>query len=142
MSFKKDYNHDFNHLFQALIRNKEQQLQIQHQTLQNMRFQPQVQQQTSAVASSSQQSFVHSSPAGVGNPRIISHDPILNFIQQNPTIITKPPSPAPNIPVHLQNTSTPRVISPLHMIATNMMPSQVQQTQQSHRTKIPSPISM
>ncbi|XP_060067294.1 eukaryotic translation initiation factor 4E transporter-like isoform X2 [Ylistrum balloti] len=108
--------------FQALQRNKEQQLQIRHQTMNQMRIQqkpiPSQQLQTPPAQMSQPQGNQNNS----GQP---VNDPIINFIKQNPTIITKPASPTPppqgtpqppqtvsSMMGMMQTTSTPRAPSP------------------------------
>ncbi|KAK7087352.1 eukaryotic translation initiation factor 4E transporter-like isoform X2 [Littorina saxatilis] len=124
-----------NEFTQALLRNKEQQRQIQQMTLHHMhRPDPQAQApspQAHLQAQQLQQQLQHQAnlqaqgimakvpviqhpgsqgqqqqqpplvaprpvlPQGVGRGRGPSHDPIINFLQQNPTIVMKPASPIP-----------------------------------------------
>ncbi|XP_071093743.1 eukaryotic translation initiation factor 4E transporter-like isoform X2 [Haliotis cracherodii] len=124
----------------ALMRNKEQQLHIQQQTLQQMQRQPPPQPPpTHTQPQQPPQPMIP--PPQPQTPRAITQDPILNFIQQNPTIITKPPSPSPTIPTLMANPSTPRVVSPApQSLPPNLLPKQVQTPQQISGAKIPSPI--
>lgn len=77
-----------------------------------------------------------------------TNDPIINFIKQNPTIITKPASPTPppqsqpppQVPTSmigvLQSTSTPRAPSPsAQLMQQNFLP------QAPSSPRVPSPIS-
>ncbi|XP_021371115.1 nuclear receptor coactivator 6-like isoform X2 [Mizuhopecten yessoensis] len=110
-----------NEFFQALQRNKEQQLQIRHQTMNQMRIQkPLIPQQLQTPPAQMSQ------PQGNQNNNAQPvNDPIINFIKQNPTIITKPASPTPppqgtpqppqsvsSMMGMMQTTSTPRAPSP------------------------------
>ncbi|XP_046582774.1 LOW QUALITY PROTEIN: eukaryotic translation initiation factor 4E transporter-like [Haliotis rubra] len=130
-------NNDF---LQALMRNKEQQLHIQQQTLQHMQRQPAPQPPpTHTQPQQPPQPMIP--PPQPQTPRAITQDPILNFIQQNPTIITKPPSPSPTIPTLMTNPSNPRVVSPApQSLPPSLLPKQVQTPQQISGAKIPSPI--
>ncbi|KAK3609766.1 hypothetical protein CHS0354_022625 [Potamilus streckersoni] len=117
-----------NEFIQALQRNKEQQLHIRQQTLEQMRYQNHLSQQRqpspvlqTTVSTPIQQPIPQTAPpphshqpplpapttqtqsthspiapqAVLLQRRLSQGDPIMNFIKQNPTIITKPASPTP-----------------------------------------------
>ncbi|XP_061162294.1 eukaryotic translation initiation factor 4E transporter-like isoform X2 [Saccostrea echinata] len=128
-----------NEFLQALLRNKEQQLQIRQQTLNHMRGSVHINNQSTPIAQPPQ-NFQQTPPsAGATQPKHPnSSEALANFIKQNPTIITKPSTPTPppqqppqplhNVPaVHsplaphpgqaaviglMQNTTSPRAASP------------------------------
>ncbi|CAE1287557.1 EIF4ENIF1 [Acanthosepion pharaonis] len=156
-----------NEFLHALSRNKERQLQIQQQTLQQIRMQ-QMQQQMQQQASQSQQHSAGPPPpppttggsgTTVGNATIsctqypsgqqASSDAILNFIKQNPAIITKPASPSPQLAAVLQQTAS-RTQSPgappLHsgpptqFLQQNLLAAQQSPMHSTSQQRIPSPI--
>lgn len=129
-----------NEFLQALLRNKEQQLQIRQHTLNHMRGSVHLNNQSTPIAQQAQ-NFQQTPPSGGGPPpprHPDNSETLANFIKQNPTIITKPstptpppqqpPPPMPPVPaVHsplaphpgqaaviglMQNTPSPRAASP------------------------------
>ncbi|KAL3856403.1 hypothetical protein ACJMK2_011168 [Sinanodonta woodiana] len=124
-----------NEFIQALQRNKEQQLHIRQQTLEHMRYQNHFSQQRQpspvlqtpvqqpnpltapptnshqsplpAPTTQTQPSHSQIVPQAVLLQRRFSQgDPIMNFIKQNPTIITKPASPTPPLSQQTLHSST------------------------------------
>ncbi|KAK6189891.1 hypothetical protein SNE40_001863 [Patella caerulea] len=126
----------FNSKFmEAVMRNREQQMHLQQQALTQMRFQ-----QPTSQPHPLPQHMLPPQQQMAGTQRPITQDRMLaNFLQQNPTIITKPPSPAVGqIPNIVHNTSTPRIgQSPTPIMANNLLQKQ---HQQPSAPRIPSPI--
>ncbi|XP_078337081.1 uncharacterized protein LOC111134449 isoform X4 [Crassostrea virginica] len=92
-----------NEFLQALLRNKEQQLQIRQQTLNHMRGSVHLNNQSTPIAQPSQNPQQTPPSAGASQPpkNLDNSETLANFIKQNPTIITKPSTPTP--PPQLQH---------------------------------------
>ncbi|XP_048729032.2 eukaryotic translation initiation factor 4E transporter-like isoform X3 [Ostrea edulis] len=85
-----------NEFLQALLRNKEQQLQIRQQTLNHMRGSVHINNQSTPIAQPAQNFQQTPQTAGSTQPKLPNNSETLaNFIKQNPTIITKPSTPTP-----------------------------------------------
>ncbi|XP_052798817.1 uncharacterized protein LOC128230525 isoform X2 [Mya arenaria] len=115
--------------FDAIQRNKEEQLQKRQAAIHNMRFQHQItpghQHQMNPGQPNNHLAQQQQQQAGSQERRSSTGDPIMNFLKANPTIITKPASPTP----------PPQQQQPAGVSLVNLVP----QIQPSPRGPSPSP---